>query len=190
MPAQEQAPERRSADQGLSHAHDIEYMRLALDQARLAFEKGEIPVGAVAVYQGQVIARGHNCKESERDPTGHAEMIALRNAARARGGWRLVGVTLYCTMEPCPMCAGAMIQARLPRLVYAVDDPKAGAAGSILDLLRHPRLNHHVQVTRGVMATETSALLDAFFAGLRSGHITRYSQAWKARQLAEKHESV
>ena len=165
-------------------------MRLALDEARLALEKGEIPVGAVAVYQDQVIARGHNCKESQRDPTGHAEMIALRQAALARGGWRLLGVTLYCTMEPCPMCAGAMIQARLPRLVYGVDDPKAGAAGSIVNLLHHPRLNHHVQFTRGVMAAEIDAMLDDFFSGLRDGRITRYSQAWRARQLAEKSKSV
>jgi tRNA(adenine34) deaminase len=190
MPAQEQAPERGTEDQDQPCAQDIAYMHLALDEARLAFGKGEIPVGAVAVYQDQVIARGHNCKESQQDPTGHAEMIVLRNAARARGGWRLLGVTLYCTMEPCPMCAGAMIQARLPRLVYAVDDPKAGAAGSIVDLLHHPRLNHHVQVTRGVMATEMGAMLDQFFSGLRSGQITRYSRAWQARQLAEKQETV
>jgi tRNA(adenine34) deaminase len=186
----EQASERHTEDQGVPRAQDIKVMRLALDEARLAFEKGEIPVGAVATYQGQVIARGHNSKESERDPTGHAEMIALRNAARARGGWRLLDVTLYCTMEPCPMCAGAMIQARLPRLVYGVDDPKAGAAGTIVDLLHHPRLNHHVQVTRGVMAAEIGAMLDDFFSSLRDGRITQYSQGWRARQLAEKLNSV
>jgi tRNA(adenine34) deaminase len=165
-------------------------MRAALDQARLAYAKGEIPVGAVAVYKGQIIARGHNCKESERDPTAHAEMIALREAARARGGWRLVGVTLYCTMEPCPMCAGAMVQARLPRLVYAVDDSKAGAAGSIVDLVQHPQLNHQVQVERGVMDQEAQALLDDFFAALRRGDIARYSEAWKERKLAENDRSV
>jgi tRNA(adenine34) deaminase len=190
MCPQEQASERCTEDQGVPRAQDTEYMRLALDEARLAFAKGEIPVGAVAVYQEQVIARGHNSKESERDPTGHAEMIALRNAARALGGWRLLDVTLYCTLEPCPMCAGAMIQARLPRLVYALDDPKTGAAGSIVDLLHHPRLNHHVQVTRGVMAAEIGALLDDFFSSLRDGHITRYSQTWRERQLAEKAKSV
>ena len=142
-------------------------------------------MGAVAVYQGQIIARGHNCKESERDPTAHAEMIALRQAARARGGWRLLGVTLYCTLEPCPMCAGAMIQARLPRLVYAVDDPKAGAAGSILDLTRNPKLNHHIEVTRGVLAKEAESMLSRFFDALRSGDIMRYSQNWRADLLAE-----
>ncbi len=150
-------------------------MALALDEAQLAFAAGEIPVGAVAIYQGEVIGRGHNEKETRRDPTAHAEIIALRQAARLRGGWRLIGVTLYCTMEPCPMCAGAMVQARLPRLVYAVDDPKAGAAGSVMDILDHPRLNHQVSVTRGVLAERAYELLAAFFKGLREGRIPRYS---------------
>ncbi len=152
-------------------------MSLALAEARRAFAKGEVPVGAVAVYQGEVIGRGHNEKETRRDPTAHAEIIALREAARVRGGWRLFGVTLYCTMEPCPMCAGAMVQARLPRLVYAVDDPKAGAAGSVIDILDHPRLNHRVLVTRGVLAEQVQELLAAFFKGLRDGSIPRYSAA-------------
>lgn len=173
------------------HAHqsiekDEHYMRLALEQARLAYDRGEIPVGAVAVHQDRVIAQAHNTKEQERDPTVHAEMIAIRKAAQQLGGWRLLDVTLYCTMEPCPMCAGAMVQARLPRLVYAIDDPKAGAAGSILDLLRHPRLNHQVQVTRGVLASEVSEMLDHFFQDLRQGILPRYSQAWRARKLAKK----
>lgn len=158
---------------------DVHWMRLALEEARLAFDKGEIPVGAVAVYEEQVIGRGHNCKESERDPTAHAEMIALRQAAQARGGWRLLGVTLYCTLEPCPMCAGAMVQARLPRLVYAVDDPKAGAAGSVVDLLRHPQLNHQVEVTRSVLEQEVVELMTAFFQGLRNGSIPRRSLEWQ-----------
>ena len=152
-------------------------MSLALAEARRAFARGEVPVGAVAVYQGEVIGRGHNEKETRRDPTAHAEIIALREAARVRGGWRLLGVTLYCTMEPCPMCAGAMVQARLPRLVYAVDDPKAGAAGSVMDILDHPRLNHRVLVTRGVLAEQVQELLAAFFNGLRDGSIPRYSAA-------------
>jgi tRNA(adenine34) deaminase len=166
-------------------------MQAALDEARRAYAKGEIPVGAVAVYQGQIIARGHNCKESERDPTAHAEMIAMRQAARVRGGWRLLGVTLYCTMEPCPMCAGAMVQARLPRLVFAVDDPKAGAAGSIVDLTRNPQFNHQVEVTRGVMAQQAGAMLDGFFRALREGGIIRYSQAQPdpERLLAENKRS-
>jgi tRNA(adenine34) deaminase len=165
-------------------------MQEALEQARLAYAKGEIPVGAVAVYQGEIIARGHNCKESARDPTAHAEMIALRKAARVRGGWRLTGVTLYCTLEPCPMCAGAMVQARLPRLVYAVDDPKAGAAGSIVDLAQHAQLNHQIQVTRGVMAQEAALMLKDFFRSLRHGELERYSKVWKERLLAENDGSV
>ncbi len=168
---------------------DAAWMRLALQEARLAFDKGEIPVGAVAVYEGQVIGRGHNVKETRRDPTAHAEMIALRQAARARGGWRLLDVTLYCTLEPCPMCAGAMVQARLPRLVYAVDDPKAGAAGSVIDLLRHPQLNHQVEVTCGVLAAEVAALMEAFFQGLRDGAIPRHSDDWKRRKLAKSEDS-
>jgi tRNA(adenine34) deaminase len=159
-------------------------MRMAIDQARLAFQKGEIPVGAVAVYQGEVIGRGHNCKETERDPTAHAEMIALREAARTRRGWRLPDVTLYCTMEPCPMCAGALVQARISRLVYAVEDPKSGAAGSVMDLLHHSDLNHKVDVTRGIMVPEVEALLAAFFHDLRNGCISRYSEGWKRRRLA------
>jgi tRNA(adenine34) deaminase len=173
------------------HGHlqtDELYMRLALEQAQLAYERGEIPVGAVAAHRGQVIAQAYNTKEQAKDPTAHAEMAAMRIAAQHLGGWRLVGVTLYCTMEPCPMCAGTMVQARLPRLVYAIDDPKAGAAGSILDLLNHPQLNHQVQVTRGVLAEEAGEMLDRFFRDLRRGLLPRYSQAWRARQLAKKSE--
>ena len=164
---------------------DEHYMGLALEQAQLAYKQGEIPVGAVAVHKSQVIARAYNTKEQARDPTAHAEISAMRQAAAHLGGWRLVDVTLYCTMEPCPMCAGAMIQARLPRLVYAIDDPKAGAAGSVLDLLGHPQLNHSVQVTKGVLAIDAGAMLDRFFRDLREGGRPRYSQAWRARQLAE-----
>jgi tRNA(adenine34) deaminase len=165
-------------------------MYQALCEARLALEKGEIPVGAVAVCRGQIIGRGHNQKETMRDPTAHAEMLALREAASARNGWRLMGVTLYCTMEPCPMCAGAMVQARLARLVYGIDDPKAGAAGSVVDLVQHPQLNHHIEIRRGVMAVEAEALLQEFFRGLRDGSIPRFSEGWKQRKLAEKRESM
>ena len=165
-------------------------MRQALAEARLAFKEGEIPVGAVAVYLDQVIGRGHNRKESDQDPTAHAEMLALREAAHARGGWRLSQVTLYCTMEPCPMCAGAMLCARVPRLVYAVDDAKAGASGSVIDLLRHPQLNHHVKVTRGVLSDDAQVLLADFFRGLRDGTIPRFSDNWRQRKLAENAESV
>jgi tRNA(adenine34) deaminase len=145
----------------------VEWMRLALAEADKAAAVGDAPVGAIAVCDGTVIGRGHNRKEHDRDPVAHAEIFALREAAHAVGGWRLVGVTLYCTLEPCPMCAGAMVQARLPRLVYAADDPKAGAAGSVIDLLQHEGLNHRVEVIRGVLAEEAAAKLTAFFQSLR-----------------------
>lgn len=151
---------------------DAAWMREALAEAERALAHGDVPVGAVAVRDGAIVGRGHNCKEAAGDPTAHAEMIALREATRTLGGWRLVGVTLYCTLEPCPMCAGAMVSARLPRLVYGADDPKAGAAGSVVELLRDPRLNHQVAVTRGVLAGEAQALLERFFTGLRGGPST------------------
>ena len=128
------------------------WMREALTEARLAATKGEIPVGAVVVWQGAILGRGHNLKETAGDPTAHAEIVALRDAAVNRGVWRLTGATLYCTLEPCAMCAGAMVLARLPRLVFGAFDPKAGAGGSIMDLLNHPRLNHRVEVVGGVLA--------------------------------------
>jgi len=144
-------------------------MRAALAEAERAFEHGDVPVGALAVHDGAIIGRGHNRREADGDPTAHAEMLALREAAQALGSWRLLGVTLYCTLEPCPMCAGALVLGRLPRLVYGADDPKMGAAGSVVELLRDPRFNHRVSVTRGVLAEEAQALLERFFAGLRNG---------------------
>mgnify|MGYP003681903666 CR=1 FL=1 len=146
---------------------DIAWMREALAEAEQALAHGDVPVGAVAVHGGTIVGQGHNHKEADGDPTAHAEMITLREAARTLGGWRLADVTLYCTLEPCPMCAGAMVAARLPRLVYGADDPKMGAAGSLVELLRDPRFNHQVAVTRGVLAEEAQALLERFFAGLR-----------------------
>ncbi len=146
---------------------DATWMRLALEEAAKAPPHGDVPIGAVAVRKGQVLGAGHNRREVDHDPTAHAEMLAIREAARALGSWRLDGVTLYCTLEPCPMCAGAMVLARLPRLVYAAIDPKAGAAGSIMDVTRHARLNHRVSVEGGFMADEASAQLRAFFASLR-----------------------
>lgn len=142
-------------------------MREALGAAAAAGDLGEIPIGAVVVRDGHVIARGENRRERERDPTAHAEMIALREAARHVGGWRLLGCTLYVTLEPCAMCAGAAVQARLPRLVYGAADPKAGAAGSVVDLLRDARFSHVVEVASGVCEEECSALLRRFFAELR-----------------------
>lgn len=147
-------------------------MREALAEAERALSHGDVPVGAVAVRDGVIVGRGHNRKEVDADPIAHAEMLALQEAARVLGGWRLMGVTLYCTLEPCPMCAGAMISARLPQLVYGADDPKLGAAGSVVELLRDPRLNHRVTVIRGVLAEESQALLERFFARLRGGGST------------------
>lgn len=147
---------------------DLTWMRLALDEARLAAEHGDVPIGAVAVRGGHVIARGRNRREADGDATAHAEMIALREASRVIGHWRLEGVTLYCTLEPCAMCAGAMVLARLPRLVFGAFDPKAGAGGSVIDLLAHPRLNHRVEAVGGVLAEESAAVLVAFFAALRA----------------------
>jgi tRNA(adenine34) deaminase len=147
---------------------DLTWMRVALDEARRATEHEDVPVGAVAVLDGSVIARTHNRREIDGDPTAHAELLAIREASRVIGHWRLEGVTLYCTLEPCAMCAGAMVLARLPRLVYGTHDPKAGAGGSVFDLLNHPRLNHRVEVTGGVLAEEAAALLVAFFARLRA----------------------
>ena len=156
--------------------NDTYFMSEALAEALKAGAIGDIPVGAVAVHNEQIIARGHNRKEAGKDPTAHAEMCVLREAARALDGWRLTGVTMYCTLEPCPMCAGAMVQARLTTLVYAVDDPKAGAAGSIIDLLRNPQLNHQVEVRTGVMRDEVTGVMDDFFKALREGRVPRWSR--------------
>ena len=147
---------------------DRHWMRLALQEARAALRTHDVPIGAVTVFQGEVIGRGRNQREADHDPTAHAEMIAIRAAARHLGSWRLDDVTLYCTLEPCSMCAGAMVLARLPRLVYAAVDPKAGAAGSIVDITRHHRLNHQIQVERGLYAEEAAQLLQDFFRGLRA----------------------
>lgn len=143
------------------------YMRMALDAARRAGEAGEVPVGAVLVLEGRVISSRGNERESRRDPTAHAEMLALRDAAALLGGWRVLDATLYVTLEPCPMCAGALVQARVSRLVYGAADPKGGAAGTVLDITGHPGLNHVVEVTAGVLADEASALLQRFFEARR-----------------------
>jgi tRNA(adenine34) deaminase len=147
--------------------NDLDYMRLALAEADNALVTHDVPIGALAVYKGEIIGRGCNRREADHDPTAHAEMIAIREAAKHLGHWRLDGVTLYCTLEPCAMCAGAMVLARLPRLVYAAIDPKAGAGGSIIDVLRHPRLNHRVDVSGGLLADEANQQLQNFFRTLR-----------------------
>ena len=146
---------------------DIDYMRLALEQARLAALAGEVPIGAVVVYGEKVIAAGHNFVLRGVDPTAHAEIVAMRAAALALGNYRLTGCTLYVTLEPCAMCSGAMIHARIDRLVYGAADPKAGAVGSALEVLNHPSLNHQMLVTGGVLAEECGALLRDFFRGRR-----------------------
>jgi tRNA(adenine34) deaminase len=147
--------------------NDYDYMRVALAEAEKALATGDVPIGAIAVYRGEIIGRGYNRREADHDPTAHAEMLAIREAAARLGHWRLDGVTLYCTLEPCTMCAGAMVLARLPRLVYAAIDAKAGAAGSIMDVLRHPKLNHRIDVSGGLLADEATEQLQTFFRSLR-----------------------
>jgi tRNA(adenine34) deaminase len=147
---------------------DQVWMRLALGEAEKALASGDVPIGAVAVLDGQVIGAGYNRREADQDPTAHAEMIAIRQAAQHIGHWRLEGVTLYCTLEPCAMCAGAMVLARLPRLVYAAPDPKAGASGSVLNILQHEALNHRVEVEAGLLAEEAAEQIRAFFRRLRA----------------------
>jgi tRNA(adenine34) deaminase len=143
-------------------------MRAALAEAGLAAATGDVPVGALVLdASGQVVGRGHNAREATGDPTAHAELLALRQAAAARGGWRLSGCTLVVTLEPCTMCAGAVVLARIDRLVYGAADPKAGAVGSLWDVVRDRRLNHRPEVVSGVLAEECAALLTAFFDGQR-----------------------
>lgn len=143
-------------------------MQAALAEARLAAEAGEVPVGTVILREGEIIARGQNRVLRDVDPTAHAEIVALRAAALAIGNYRLLGCTLYVTLEPCAMCAGAMIHARLDRLVFAAADPKAGAAGSVLSVLNHPQLNHQMKVEQGILAEESAELLRSFFRERRS----------------------
>lgn len=149
-------------------AADERWMRAALAEAENALAHEDVPIGAVAVHDGRIIGRGYNRREADDDPTAHAEMIAIRQAAQVLGQWRLEDVTLYCTLEPCCMCAGAMVLARLPRLVYATTDPKAGAGGSLMDITRHPELNHQVEVVHGLFREEAAEQIRAFFRMLRA----------------------
>jgi tRNA(adenine34) deaminase len=160
----EPAPERATEGAG---ERDAAYMRLALEEARLSAEAGEVPVGAVVVAGGRVVARAGNRTLAANDPTAHAEMEALRAAATSLGNYRLTEAWLYVTIEPCAMCAGAIIQARIARLVYGADDPKGGAVRSCFCVLDHPRLNHRVEVTPGVLGEECGAMLKDFFAARR-----------------------
>jgi tRNA(adenine34) deaminase len=146
---------------------DEYFMRLALREAARALEHDDIPVGAVVVQDGEVIGSGHNEREVRTDPTAHAEVIALRDAARTLGSWRVLESVLYVTLEPCAMCAGAIVLARIPRVIFGTSDPKAGAAGSVLDVLAQPRLNHRPQVQSGLLAGECADLLRSFFASRR-----------------------
>jgi tRNA(adenine34) deaminase len=146
---------------------DANWMAEALAEARMAAAEGEVPIGAVVVADGRIVGRGRNARESRRDPTAHAEVLALQEASRSLHRWRLSGATVYATLEPCPMCAGALVNARVDRLVYAVPDPKAGAAGTLFDVPRDPRLNHRVEVVSGVMAAECGELLSSFFRSRR-----------------------
>ena len=146
---------------------DENMMRLALGEARNAERSGEVPIGAVVVSEGRVVARAANRTITDNDPTAHAEMVALRAAARELGNYRLTGTTLYVTLEPCAMCAGAMVLARIARLVYGADDPKGGAVRTFFGVLEHPGLNHHVEISRGVLAKECGAILQAYFADRR-----------------------
>jgi tRNA(adenine34) deaminase len=142
---------------------DLEAMQWALAQAHLAAAAGEVPIGAIVVHEGGIIATGQNRVLRDNDPTAHAEIVALRAAATTLGNYRLSGCTLYVTLEPCAMCAGAMIHARIDRLVFAAADPKAGAAGSVLSVLNHPQLNHKMQTEQGTLAEESAHLLRSFF---------------------------
>lgn len=142
-------------------------MRAALAEAEAAAAKGEIPIGAVIVRDGELIAGGHNLRETERDPTAHAEVVAIKRAAERLGAWRLTGTTLYVTIEPCAMCAGALVLARIERLVYGAADPKAGACGTLWNLVQDPRLNHRLAVTAGVLEDECRAVIQGFFRRLR-----------------------
>ena len=147
---------------------DEQMMRLAIAEARTAELEGEVPVGAIVVYNNEIIGRGQNRVLRDSDPTAHAEIVALRQAGLTLSNYRLTGCTLYVTLEPCAMCAGAILHARIARLVYAATDPKAGACGSVLSVMNHPALNHRVEVTPGILADECSTLLTTFFRARRS----------------------
>lgn len=152
----------------LREREDERWMMLALDQARRAFDADEVPVGAIVVHDGLVIGEGYNQRETLQDPTAHAEIIAITQAAATLGTWRLIDCTLYVTLEPCPMCAGAIVQARIPTLVYGTSDPKAGACDSLYQITSDPRLNHQVSVRSGLLRDSCRALLQEFFAEQRA----------------------
>jgi tRNA(adenine34) deaminase len=147
---------------------DNQFMKLAVEQAGIAQENGDVPIGAVIIHNGQIIGKAYNQREQLQDPTAHAEIIALTQAAAAMESWRLEGCTMYVTLEPCPMCAGALVLARIDRLVYGCDDPKTGAVKSLYNIATDGRLNHRIEVTSGVLADECSKILQEFFQKKRS----------------------
>ena len=148
---------------------DTFFMRAALDEAARATAMGEVPIAAVIVRNGEILAQSHNYRETWQDPTAHAEMIVIREAAKALGSWRLTDTMLYVTLEPCAMCLGAVILARIPRVVFGARDPKAGACGSVLDFTNEPRLNHRIEMLSGLLEDESQSLLQQFFQQLRTG---------------------
>ena len=147
---------------------DIKYMRAALAQARKAYKLGEVPIGCVIVYQDKIIGRGYNRRNTDKTPLAHAEITAIKRAGQVMQDWRLEECKLYVTLEPCQMCAGAIVQARIPEVIMAAENPKAGCAGSVMDILNNPDFNHQVQVKKGVLADECSKLLKDFFVELRA----------------------
>jgi tRNA(adenine34) deaminase len=154
----------------MNNSNDQRYMLLAIEQAKIAEENGDVPIGAVIVHKGTVIAKAYNQREQLQDPTAHAEIIALTQAAAALENWHLNGCTIYVTLEPCCMCAGALVLSRMDRLVYGCDDPKAGAVKSLYNIVQDERLNHRLEVTGGVLADECSRILQEFFARKRAGN--------------------
>jgi len=161
----------------MTSGHDDEqWMQAAIAEARLAEAKGEVPVGAVIVHEGQIIGRGHNQRERDQDPTAHAEMIAIREAANKLGSWRLIDTSLYVTLEPCPMCAGALVNARVPRVAWGCDDPKAGATQTLYTIGSDARLNHRFECVPGVLSEACGALLTGFFTAIRAKNNPRDSR--------------
>jgi len=172
---------RHKANVSARASEDLKFMHRALREAERAFGEGEVPVGAIVVREGRVIGRGHNRAIHLKDPTAHAEILTLRRAGRRLGNYRLTGCTLYVTIEPCAMCAGAIVHARLERVVFGTLDTKAGASGSVLTVLNHPRLNHQVEVQRGVMAAECASILQDFFRQRRQNSSDSNNSTIRAR---------
>ncbi|MFD0871332.1 cytidine/deoxycytidylate deaminase [Chlamydia abortus] len=151
----------------MDHPDHVRWMREAITEAEKALAKREVPIGAVIVHNGEIIGRGHNLRETSLDPTSHAELIAIRQASEHLQAWRLLDCSLYVTLEPCPMCAGAIVQSRIPHVIYGTADPKAGCAGTLMNLLQEERFNHQVEVTSGILMEECASMLTDFFRTLR-----------------------